>query len=182
DGQRLLAQLSNGVALPDALRHYLTCDGCVTPVWERDFVAIGYGREVRIVPAKLRRIIERRDRGCRVPGCGAKHFEAHHIIHWEHGGVTETWNLVSLCPQHHRLLHLGQLIIRGNPDDRDGLEFFDATGRQIRGPDFTKPDQPPSPPGKPYEPPSGEHMNLRWFSGWTHPNTLTQHRSHHPPN
>lgn len=168
DGHRLLAQLSGGIALPDALKQYLTCDGCVTPVWQRDFVPVGYGRDVRIVPVRLRRLIERRDRGCRVPGCGSKHIEVHHIIHWLDGGVTETWNLVSLCPRHHRLHHQGLLTIRGNPDDRDGLEFHDSFGDPIRGPTFVKPDgQPPDPP-KRYEPPSGEHMDLRWFSGWSY--------------
>ena len=168
DGQRLVAQLSNGIALPDALKQYLTCDGCVTPVWEHDFVPVGYGREVRIVPVKMRRQIERRDRGCRVPGCGAKHIEVHHIIHWSNGGVTETWNLVSLCPRHHRLHHQGLLTIRGNPDLRDGLEFYDSFGEPIRGPTFLKPDGPPPEPATPYEPPSGEHMDLRWFSGWSY--------------
>jgi hypothetical protein len=168
DDQRLRAQLSNGAALPEALTHYLTCDGCVTPVWERDLVPVGYGRDVRIVPVKMRRQIERRDHGCRVPGCGSKHIEVHHIIHWSNGGVTETWNLVSLCPRHHRLHHQALLTIRGNPDQRDGLEFFDSFGEPIRGPTYTKPDRPPPPPAKPYEPPSGEHMDLRWFSGWSY--------------
>ena len=168
DGHRLLAQLSNGVALPDAVKQYLTCDGCVTPVWQQDFVPVGYGRDVRIVPVKLRRLIERRDRGCRVPGCGSQHTEVHHIIHWSNGGVTETWNLVSLCPRHHRLHHQGLLTIRGNPDHRDGLEFHDSFGEPIRGPSFLKPDRQPPEPPKQYEPPSGEHMDLRWFSGWSY--------------
>lgn len=168
DGQRLLARLSNGVALPESMRQYLTCDGCVTPVWERDNVPVGYGRDVRIVPTKLRRQVERRDRGCRVPGCGGKHVEVHHIVHWLHGGVTEMWNLVSLCPRHHRLHHVGQLLIRGNPGAPSELEFFDATGEPIRGPSFATPDAPPPPPAKRFEPPTGEHMDLRWFSGWSH--------------
>jgi hypothetical protein len=168
DGQRLLAHLSNGTALPAALTHYLTCDGSVTPVWERDHTPVGYGREVRIVPVKMRRLIERRDHGCRVPGCGARHIEVHHLIHWADGGVTDTWNLVSLCPRHHRLHHQGLLTIRGNPDARDGLEFHDSFGDPIRGPTYTKPDQPPPQPAKQYEPPSGGHMDLRWFSGWSY--------------
>ena len=168
EGQRLLARLSNGVALPDAMRHYLTCDGCLTPVWERDNVPVGYGRDVRIVPTKLRRQVERRDRGCRVPGCGAKHVEIHHIIHWLNGGVTEMWNLVSLCPRHHRLHHIGQLLIRSHPGVPGELEFFDATGEQIRGPSFVKPDAAPPAPAKRYESPTGEHMDLRWFGGWSH--------------
>lgn len=176
DGRRLVARLSNGVALPEAMRHYLTCDGHITPVWMRDNVPVGYGRTQRSVPVKMRRHVERRGRGCRVPGCGCTTIEIHHIVHWSDGGVTETWNLISLCPRHHRLHHLGQLHIRGNPDEPDGLEFIDATGREIRGPNFVKPDAPPPPPAKQYEPPSGEHMDLRWFGGWSYQAMLNAHR------
>jgi len=171
DAQQLLAHLSNGVRLPDAIVHYLTCDGSVTPVWIRDNIPIGYGRDQRIVPVKMRRHIEYRDRGCRVPGCGAKHIEIHHLIHWSHGGATETINLVSLCPRHHRMHHTGQLHIRGNPDQPDGLEFLDTTGNPIRGPSPIKPVGPPPAPTKPFEPPTGERMDLRYFIGWEHPDT-----------
>jgi len=59
-----------------------------------------------VVSDRLRRIIERRDRGCRVPGCTNERFvEVHHIIHWLQGGVTDSWNLISL-----RLSHEPELL------------------------------------------------------------------------
>jgi len=70
-GSRLVGHLSNGVRVPQAIVDYLTCDGHITPVWEHDHTPVGYGRTQRIVPTRLRRLIEHRDRGCRVPGCGA---------------------------------------------------------------------------------------------------------------
>jgi hypothetical protein len=168
DASRLLAEFTDATPLPDAIRQYLTCDGEITPVWIRDNTPVGYGRSQRIVPAKLRKMVKRRDRGCRVPGCGSRHIEVHHIVHWEHHGPTETWNLISLCARHHHLLHVGQLQIRGNADRAETLEFLDARGHPIRGPNPVKPCAPP-PPVAPYDAPTGERMDLRDFSGWVHP-------------
>lgn len=167
DPSRLIARFSNGAAIPQAITHYLTCDCTIRPVWTTDNVPVGYGRDQRVVPVSMRRLIEYRDGGCRVPGCGCKTVEIHHIIHWSDGGVTETWNLISLCPKHHRMHHLGQLVMVGNPDKPDGMRFYDITGREIHGPTFLKPDGALPTPTKPYEPPTGERMNLRWFSGWS---------------
>ena len=95
-----------GFSLPDAIRQYVTCDGYITPVFLDNGVPVSVGRSQHIVPDRTRRVVEHRDGGCAVPGCNARHFlEVHHIIHWEHDGVTETWNLICLCPHHHRLHH-----------------------------------------------------------------------------
>ena len=48
------------------------------------------------------------------------------------------------------------------------VRITDAAGNPIRGPSPVKPEAPP-PPVAPYEPPSGERMDLRWFGGWVHP-------------
>ena len=112
------AQLTNGVALPPSIRDYILCDAVLRPVWERDNVAYGAGRSQRSVPDRLRRLIEHRDQGCRVHGCAARHVQIHHIRHWSDGGVTESWNLISVCRHHHKLHHLGQLGIAGNADLR----------------------------------------------------------------
>ena len=81
------------------------------------------GRTQHIVPDRTRRIIQRRDRGCRVPGCDSRFVEIHHIVHWNQGGPTDTWNLVSLCPRHHTLHHQGlafdEEMIHGE-HERDG--------------------------------------------------------------
>ncbi|WP_442860877.1 HNH endonuclease signature motif containing protein [Amycolatopsis sp. CA-230715] len=41
----------------------------------------------------------------RSPECAPRHCEAHHVVEWAHGGLTELGNLVLLCGHHHRLLH-----------------------------------------------------------------------------
>ncbi|MGK0312043.1 MAG: putative restriction endonuclease, partial [Ilumatobacter sp.] len=38
----------------------------------------------------------------------------HHLIHWEHGGGTDTDNLLLVCSKHHRMHHRGRLDITGN--------------------------------------------------------------------
>jgi hypothetical protein len=172
------AQLTNGVPLPPAIRDYLLCDSLMRPVWERDNVPVGYGRSQHTVPLRLRRLVEHRDQGCRVPGCGARHVQVHHMRHWEHGGVTETWNLVCLCPRHHKLHHVGQLFITGNPDQHDGLTFTDAKERTLAThPKPQPPTEPPPSPAVPYQHPSGERLQPKWIGlGWVHPNAIAQRK------
>ena len=175
-GTRLTAHMSNGVRLPQAVCQYLTCDGTLTPVWEHDHTPVGYGHDTRIVPTKLRRLIEHRDRGCRVPGCGSRHVEIHHIVHWADGGVTETWNLTSLCSRHHRMHHQGLLGISGNPDQLDGLRFTDSFGNPIEAGRPVKPDKPPPPPAHRFEPATIPYFSLRYFYGWTERGAITTRR------
>ena len=138
---------------------------------------------------RTRRIIERRDRGCRVPGCTTDRFvEIHHIIHWLHGGPTDTDNLISLCPKHHRLHHQDQLGIAGDADDEHGITFTDRNDRTISPNSQPRvPDRPPDPPTRPYQPPIGGRIDDRWLGGnWIHPNALTKRRTTartrpHPP-
>ena len=56
-----------------------------------------YGRATRTVPATLRRVVTRRDRHCRYPGCDRPpHWcEVHHHLPWELGGPTNLVNLVN---------------------------------------------------------------------------------------
>ena len=103
---------TDGWRIPQNLARMCTCDGLGAIVLEHDGLPFSVGRSQYIVPDRTRRIVERRDRGCRVPGCTADRFvEVHHIIHWQDGGPTDTWNLLSLCPRHHRMHHQGLLGI-----------------------------------------------------------------------
>ena len=95
------ATTTDGWQIPMVLADEIGCDGVVQPVWERDGVPFSVGRAQHIVPDRTRRIVERRDRGCCVPGCSNDRFlEVHHIIHWSEGGPTSTWNLCALWRVH----------------------------------------------------------------------------------
>ncbi len=163
---------TDGWRIPQPIRDHLLCDGVIQPVWERDGVPFSVGRTQRIVPDRTRRIIEHRDRGCRVPGCNSSFVEVHHIEHWEHGGTTDTANLISFCRLHHRMHHQGRLDITGNADLFDSIEFTDHDGTHLKpGATPTIPTGPPPKPPNPYRPPLAGRFDWRWIGlGWIHPN------------
>ncbi len=67
------------------------------------------GRDHRIVPPRLRRALEVRDRHCVAAGCRVEpaRCHAHHVREWSDGGASDLDNLALLCPRHHRLVHEG---------------------------------------------------------------------------
>ncbi|TXI56089.1 MAG: HNH endonuclease [Mycolicibacterium mageritense] len=90
DVEKPVASLHLGPLLTDAERRYLTCDATCEAWFERHGQLIGTGRAARTVNRRLRRALEHRDTCCVVPGCGAtRGLHAHHLIHWEDGGLTE---------------------------------------------------------------------------------------------
>jgi hypothetical protein len=80
--------------------------------------------------------------------------------HWEHGGATDTPNLVCLCAHHHRLHHRDQLWITGDADRPDGLSFTSASGVPLpSGPKPRPPTGPPTQPRGRYRHPLGEDLD-----------------------
>ena len=152
-----------GWNVPDAIRRYLTCNGTVTPVFLENGLPVSVGRAQYVVPARTRTVIEHRDHGaCRVPGCDATlGLEVHHLIHWEHGGGTDTDNLLLVCSKHHRMHHRGRLDITGNADQPEGLEFRNQHGHLITasGAAPTMPSGPPPQPVAVYSHPDGGRID-----------------------
>ncbi len=88
------------------------------------------GRKTRTVPPAIRRALQRRDRGCRFPGCTCtRYVDAHHIHHWADGGATHIDNLVLLCRHHHRLVHEGGFGL--NRMHLGEFHFTDPNGKRI---------------------------------------------------
>jgi hypothetical protein len=77
------------------------------------------GRPSRTIPVANRRAVLVRDHHrCTVPGCrSTQNLDAHHLVHWEHGGTNEMENLTTLCDGHHKAHHRGQLVISGRAPD-----------------------------------------------------------------
>ncbi|HEU5085663.1 MAG TPA: DUF222 domain-containing protein [Acidimicrobiales bacterium] len=152
-----------GPALTEAERRYLSCDATFETWFERDGTPIGCARTTRKIPRRVRRALERRAGGCcEVPGCGARRgLHAHHLIHWEDGGPTELWNLLLVCPHHHRLHHRGIITIRG-PAER--LVVLDQHGRPLSAGGLARPPSGPPPDAPRYRHASGERCQWRWYA------------------
>jgi Domain of unknown function (DUF222)/HNH endonuclease len=154
-----------GPVVPPALRRELLCDADGMVVGIRGGRPVDVGRTTRVVSLALRRLVEERDRGCRVPGCTRSRVQLHHVLHWEDGGPTNSSNLMALCHRHHRMHHRGLLGISGDVDRPDGLVFTDARGRPLAG---TPPTPPPAnhrhhAPGR-WAHPTGERLQSLWIS------------------
>ena len=163
------AALHLGSVLTDDERRLLLCDATCEVWLERHGQPIGAGRTTRTISRRLRRALEHRDRCCRVPGCGAtRGLHAHHVIHWEDGGVTELHNLVLVCPYHHRLHHRGAINITG-PADR--LVVNDRTGRSLHGGSLARPPTTPRPDVPPCPGPTGERAQWWWYQPFQPPPT-----------
>jgi hypothetical protein len=102
-----------------AMARLLACDAVIIPqVLGTDSVVLDQGRGVRLFTAAQRRALTTRDKGCAFLGCDipAPWCEAHHIVWWSDGGVTDISNGVLLCRRHHVLIHQGRWRIEQDPD------------------------------------------------------------------
>ncbi|MCH7669362.1 MAG: DUF222 domain-containing protein [Acidobacteria bacterium] len=107
DSDGLLPEVDGTPVHPDQVRR-ICCDaGIVRMVTSGESQVLDVGRRTRTIPPGLRRVLERRDRGCTWSGCHAplSWCDAHHIVHWADGGETVLENLRLLCRRHHRAIH-----------------------------------------------------------------------------
>jgi hypothetical protein len=161
DVEQKVAALHLGPLLSDAERQYLSCDATCEVWFQRAGQVIGAGRATRTVNRRLRRALEHRHPTCAVPGCGAtRGLHAHHIRHWEDGGLTELSNLVLVCPYHHRLHHRGVITITGPAED---LVVTDSSGRTLSAGSLARPPNQPPPNVPPCPGPTGERADWWWY-------------------
>jgi len=131
DGTGGEAELEEGGNISAETARRVSCDaGLVHWVEDSDGEPLSIGRKSRTIPPAIRRALQRRDGGCRFPGCTNSHFvDAHHIQHWADGGDTAMENLVLLCRHHHRLVHEGGFGIRKST--LGAIEFSNPAGASI---------------------------------------------------
>ncbi len=131
DGNGTESSLAEGGNLSAETSRRLGCDCAIIP-WKEsaDGETLNVGRKTRSIPPSIRRALQKRDQGCRFPGCTAnKHVDAHHIQYWADGGETKLSNLVTLCRHHHRAIHEGGFQVRMNSNSQP--EFRDPNGKVI---------------------------------------------------
>ena len=124
------AEFEDGHVVAVETARRLGCDGALIGVVEgQKGEPLAVGRRTRAVPPAIRRALRVRDGGCRFPGCDRSRFiHAHHIQHWTDGGETRLDNLVTLCSQHHRLVHEGGYGVRMNDGE---IEFMRPNGQAM---------------------------------------------------
>lgn len=89
--------LEHAGAVPAATVQRLGCDASIRRVLlGPDAAVIEVGRALRVPSGAGRAALRVRDQGCVWPGCDrpSSWTNAHHVLHWGHGGDTNLANLV----------------------------------------------------------------------------------------
>ena len=135
----LTAVVTRPLPLPDpASGDVASCDRSFADLLRVSAREVLYvGRTERVVPPRLRRALEARDRHCAFPGCRAhvRRCNAHHVREWKRGGSTDLDNTVLLCVRHHHAVHEGGWTITraaGVPPGGSGAWDFTPPERRHR--------------------------------------------------
>ncbi|WP_299304340.1 HNH endonuclease signature motif containing protein [uncultured Brachybacterium sp.] len=97
------------------------------------------GRSRRLASRAQRRALRMRDTTCSFPGCHqSQHLDAHHVVPWSEGGLTDIEGLALLCRRHHVMVHEGGLRLVPGSGFRTAtslsrrLAVVDADGRPVQ--------------------------------------------------
>ncbi|MBE7325198.1 DUF222 domain-containing protein [Nocardioides sp. Y6] len=109
-----VASLDNGTpgdgfdTLTAAQARRLACNARIIPaVLGTASEVLDLGRGARLFTKAQRRALLLRDKTCRAEGCTipGTWTEAHHLMPWSHGGMTDLDNALLLCSKHHHRAH-----------------------------------------------------------------------------
>ncbi len=127
------ARLGSGTPLNPETARRLACDAGLLPaVLGAASEPLDVGRLRRLVTPAIRRALNLRDGGCRLPGCDrpVTWCDAHHMVSWVLGGPTSVDNMLLLCRRHHVLVHEHGWTIRLD-HDTGIVTAHDPTGRAL---------------------------------------------------
>ena len=114
------ATLDDGQLLGPATFDLLSCATACAVIFgvKRDdaFVPLALGRSLRRASRWQWAALIARDRGCIRCGRSPRYCQAHHIVHWKNGGLTDLSNLVLMCSRCHHDLHNGHYTITMQPN------------------------------------------------------------------
>ncbi|WP_420444318.1 HNH endonuclease signature motif containing protein [Candidatus Poriferisodalis sp.] len=129
-------RLDDGTPLSAQQLAEYAVDAKVLPaMFSADWSELALGRTRNAGDAQ-RLILAVRDRGCIGCELTSEHTQAHHIDHYENGGLTEIPNLASMCWDCHTDLHQHDRQIHTPPDGRPRLlpPEHDNSGPPARAP------------------------------------------------
>jgi hypothetical protein len=137
-GHPVAGRYDNGTFLDQGTLQAMLCDCTLHRVMLKGGSSIlDYGRAVRTFPANLWASLVIRDQHCRVPGCDAppEQCDAHHVVPWERGGLTNLENGVLKCRRHHHQHHRTKGLTESlAPDGTYTICYPDGTTRTSRPP------------------------------------------------
>lgn len=109
------ATLDGGARLGPATLDLLSCSAACAAIFgvkhKGTFMPLALARTARRASAAQWAALIARDRGCIRCGRAPRFCQAHHIVHWKNGGLTDLSNLALLCSRCHHDLHLGHYVI-----------------------------------------------------------------------
>ncbi|MCY3851703.1 MAG: DUF222 domain-containing protein [Acidimicrobiaceae bacterium] len=126
-----VAEIVGGEALPQSALERLMCVSTITPmIFDGRGQPLWVGRDRRFpTPAQIKAIIAR-DRHCTGCAAGPERCEIHHIVPWEHGGLTDVDKMCLACPNcHHNIHDHGYTVVRTST----GFKIIDPN-HPTRGP------------------------------------------------
>ena len=101
---------------PDTARRIGLSGPVTTILTDHHGLPLSVGRTSRYATTAQRLALMVRDgNGCRWPGCPSQYIDAHHIIEWDDGGLTDLLNLLQLCSFHHHKVHTDHITITLDP-------------------------------------------------------------------
>jgi hypothetical protein len=150
----------DGELLDDTSAAVLVCDAWIQPVVvDSDGTPLFSARAHRWFTRAQRQALIVRDGGCVFPGCDApaSWCDAHHVIPWILGGMTDLDNAALLCRRHHGLVHgrnpwtLHAIPIENSPNRGVRLVWHTPDGRTLPAQTATY-HHPTPPPAEPHQP------------------------------
>jgi hypothetical protein len=133
-----VCRIENGPGVDRSTAQRIACDAALVALIDSATPGeqMRLGRKTRKISPALRRALPIRDGGCRFAGCPRqRHLEAHHVIHWLRGGLTDLDNLVLLCRRHHMAIHEEAFAVSwatpANSTGMPGWEFHRPHGEPV---------------------------------------------------
>jgi hypothetical protein len=110
----------NDEVLPASTVRRVACEAEILPtVLGGPSQVLDIGRADRYFTPAQRLAMGLRDHGCSYPRCTVppQWCDAHHVVHWLHGGATDLSNGALLCGRHHTIVHQLGLTATVLPDE-----------------------------------------------------------------